>query len=66
MSRAEKRALNQHLHRRHGQASLAGSPDMSLRNRLEAHERMHAEGACDHTHEDYEYPAMVTDLVKDA
>lgn len=66
MSRAQKRELNQHLHRKHGQTSLAGTPDMPLRNRLELHERLHREGVCDHTHQDYETPILYSDLVKDA
>lgn len=66
MSRAEKRALNQHLHRRHGGLSLAGSDMETLRSRLAYHEQLHQDNICDHTHGDYEYPVMVTDLVKGA
>jgi hypothetical protein len=66
MSRAQRRELNQHLHRKHNQTSLASTPDMPLRNRLELHERLHIDEICDHTHEDYEQPTVYRDLVKDA
>ena len=67
MSREEKRALNQHWHRRHhGSEPLDGT----LIERLEQHELKHKTTPCDHVHEDYNYPAshqvIVGDLVKDA
>lgn len=66
MSRAEKRELNQHLHRRHGGLSLAGSDMDSLLARLSHHEKLHKTTVCDHEHEDYEQPSVLHDLVKDA
>lgn len=67
MSREEKRAMNQHWHRRHpGSEPLDGG----LTERLEQHELKHKSVHCDHTHEDYSYPAMHTivigAMVKDA
>lgn len=66
MSRAERRALSQHLHRKHGGASLAHSDLDTLRSRLAYHEDLHRTNVCDHSHADYKEPAVFTDLVKDA
>jgi hypothetical protein len=65
MSRAAKRELNVHLHRKHNGVSLA-TEDGSLRNRQAIHERLHLDSFCDHMHEDYEQPSAYSDLVKDA
>lgn len=56
MSREERRALNQHMHRKHpGMPPLTGDTI----DRLVQHEELHKKHPArwDHTHEDYTLPA---------
>jgi hypothetical protein len=55
VSRAEKRALNVHLHRRHNQANM-NDEGRDLRRRLALHEELHNTTVCDHSHEDFSDP----------
>lgn len=66
MSRAEKRELSQHLHRKHNGTSLAHAEVSDMRSRLAFHEEMHQTTVCDHQHQDYLEPSMYADLVKGA
>lgn len=59
MSRAQKRELNQHLHRRH-HTSFADVEQSSLLNRLAMHEELHNNTVTDHEHDDYEQPGVYT------
>jgi hypothetical protein len=64
MSRAKKRELNQHLHRRH-HTSFAEVEQTSLLNRLSMHEELHRTTVTDHEHDDFEEPGIYTTAAKD-
>jgi hypothetical protein len=66
VSRAEKRELSQHLHRKHNGTSLAHTDVSDMRSRLAFHEELHQTTVCDHEHQSYLDPSVYLDLVKDA
>jgi hypothetical protein len=66
VSRAQKRILNQHLHRHHNQAHM-NEENGNLLNRLALHEQMHKDTICDHDHGDYsDATSFIEELLKDA